>query len=79
MYDALTKAFTIPGPQNMSAVVDTLANERVKFKVRFGPSSHAVCPASLFFAIQDLGLLGNFLENQDLPRWRNLSVDPQSL
>ncbi|KAG6909822.1 hypothetical protein DXG01_015095 [Tephrocybe rancida] len=27
----------------------------------------------------DVGLLGNFLENQDLPRWHNQSVDPQSL
>ncbi|KAF8964120.1 glycoside hydrolase superfamily [Flammula alnicola] len=27
----------------------------------------------------DVGLLGNFLENQDLPRWHNLSVDPQSM
>jgi len=27
----------------------------------------------------DPGLLGNFLENQDLPRWHNQSVDPQSL
>ncbi|KAF7800248.1 hypothetical protein EIP86_011495 [Pleurotus ostreatoroseus] len=28
---------------------------------------------------KDPGVLGNFLENQDLPRWHNLSVDPQSL
>ena len=28
---------------------------------------------------QDPGVLGNFLENQDLPRWHNVSVDPQSL
>jgi len=28
---------------------------------------------------KDVGLLGNFLENQDLPRWHNLSVDPQSM
>ncbi|KAF9001959.1 glycoside hydrolase family 13 protein [Cyathus striatus] len=27
----------------------------------------------------DIGLLGNFLENQDLPRWHNQSVDPQSM
>jgi alpha-amylase len=27
----------------------------------------------------DTTLLGNFLENQDLPRWHNQSVDPQSL
>lgn len=24
-------------------------------------------------------MLGNFLENQDLPRWANISVDVQSL
>lgn len=28
---------------------------------------------------KDPGLLGNFLENQDLPRWNSFSVDPQSL
>ena len=28
---------------------------------------------------KDPGLLGNFLENQDLPRWANISVDPQSM
>ncbi|EAU88378.2 alpha-amylase [Coprinopsis cinerea okayama7 len=27
----------------------------------------------------DLTLVGNFLENHDVPRWHNLSVDPQSL
>ncbi|KAJ7168123.1 alpha-amylase [Mycena crocata] len=30
-------------------------------------------------AYKDTTVLGNFLENQDLPRWHNLSVDPQSL
>ena len=28
---------------------------------------------------KDTGLLGNSLEIQDVPRWANLSVDPQSL
>jgi len=28
---------------------------------------------------KDTGLLGNFLENQDVSRWHNISVDPQSL
>ncbi|KAL1683489.1 glycoside hydrolase family 13 protein [Schizophyllum commune] len=28
---------------------------------------------------KDITVLGNFLENQDLPRWHNQSVDPQSL
>ncbi|KAF8894428.1 glycoside hydrolase family 13 protein [Infundibulicybe gibba] len=59
MYTALTAGFKIPGPQNISAVVDTMQQSKAKFK--------------------DIGLLGNFLENQDLPRWHNQSVDPQSL
>ncbi|KAG9318337.1 alpha-amylase [Chiua virens] len=59
IYDALVNAFTIPGPQNMSALTDVIAQSQQKYK--------------------DLGLLGNFVENQDNPRWQNLSVDPQSL
>jgi len=30
-------------------------------------------------SFKDPTVLGNFLENQDLPRWRSLSVDPQTL
>lgn len=59
MYSALLDAFTLPGPQNMSAVADMIGQEAVKFK--------------------DPTLLGNFIENQDIPRWANISVDPQSL
>ena len=29
--------------------------------------------------LRDITILGNFLENQDLPRWRSFSTDPQSL
>ncbi len=29
--------------------------------------------------LQDPTLLGNFLEDQDVPRWANHSVDPQSM
>ena len=32
--------------------------------------------ATLF---NDTTLLGNFLENQDVPRWANVSVDQQSM
>lgn len=28
-------------------------------------------------AFPDPGVLGNFIENHDLPRWRNTTVDPQ--
>lgn len=59
LYSALVSAFSIPGPQNISALVDIFEQSKTKFK--------------------DVGLLGNFLENQDLPRWHNMTVDPQSL
>ncbi|OJT14173.1 Alpha-amylase 1 [Trametes pubescens] len=59
MYNALVQAFTIPGPQNMSAVTDMIAQIKQKSS--------------------DPTLLGNFLEDQDVPRWASLSVDPQSL
>ncbi|KAJ7074335.1 glycoside hydrolase family 13 protein [Mycena amicta] len=56
---ALQAAFQIPGPQNMSALIDNFAQSKL--------------------AYSDTTVLGNFLENQDLPRWHNNSVDPQSL
>ncbi|KAI0085427.1 alpha-amylase [Irpex rosettiformis] len=59
MYNALVDAFAIPGKQNISALVDTIAESKQKFK--------------------EPAVLGNFLENQDLSRWKNISVDPQSL
>jgi len=59
LYSALVSAFSIPGPQNISALADVFTQSKSKFK--------------------DVGLLGNFLENHDLPRWHNLSVDPQSM
>lgn len=59
MYNALVDAFKIPGPNNISAIVATMAESKAKFT--------------------DVTILGNFLENQDLPRWGNISVDVQSL
>ncbi|CAK5279384.1 unnamed protein product [Mycena citricolor] len=61
-YHALVSAFALPGPQNMSALVDILNQSNAQYTVRL------ICSR-----------LGNFLENQDNPRWGNLSVDPQSL
>ncbi|KAL0947268.1 hypothetical protein HGRIS_013390 [Hohenbuehelia grisea] len=58
-YAALKSAFTIPGPQNISAIADVLERSPKMY--------------------HDTTVLGNFLENQDLPRWHNLSVDPQSM
>ncbi|KAJ7632245.1 glycoside hydrolase family 13 protein [Roridomyces roridus] len=59
LYYALQAAFTLPGPQNMSALTSVLSQSKAAYK--------------------DTTLLGNFLENQDVPRWHNLSVDPQSM
>ncbi|KAF7311634.1 Not1-domain-containing protein [Mycena kentingensis (nom. inval.)] len=59
LFNALGSAFQLPGPQNMSALVDVMAQTASGYS--------------------DATLLGNFLENQDVPRWHNLSVDPQSL
>ena len=33
---------------------------------------------SMKASFKDVTVLGNFLENHDVPRWHNLSVDPQS-
>jgi alpha-amylase len=59
MYQALVQAFQIPGPNNVTAIADVLAQSQQQYK--------------------DTTVLGNFLENQDLPRWSNISVDPQTL
>jgi len=59
LYYALVAAFTLPGAQNISALIDNLDQSKTGYT--------------------DTTVLGNFLENQDVPRWHNLSVDPQSL
>lgn len=63
LYNALKAAFSIPGPVNGTNNVTALAQTFRDSKKKF----------------KDVGLLGNFLENQDVPRWHNLSVDPQSM
>jgi alpha-amylase len=79
MYYALTEAFVIPGPQNMSAVVDMMNQSKQKFMVSHEYPSYVPPTISSIFFSQDTGLLGNFIENQDVPRWHNQSVDIQSL
>ena len=54
----LLDAFTIPGPQKISALETAIK--------------------STWGLFEDTGLLGNFSENQDVPRGANLSVDLQS-
>ncbi|KAF9532429.1 glycoside hydrolase family 13 protein [Crepidotus variabilis] len=63
LYNALQTAFAIPGPVNGKNDISVLAATIEDSKKQF----------------HDTGLLGNFLENQDVPRWHNVSVDPQSL
>ncbi|KAF8526445.1 glycoside hydrolase family 13 protein [Gautieria morchelliformis] len=59
IYDALTQAFVLPGPQNMNTLVRVMNQSKQQYK--------------------DVSVLGNFLENQDVPRWTNISADIQSM
>ncbi|KAH9483823.1 Alpha-amylase A [Psilocybe cubensis] len=59
LYAALLGAFQIPGPADITTLVNVFEESKKKFA--------------------DVTLLGNFLENQDVPRWHNLTVDPQSM
>ncbi|KAF8510219.1 alpha-amylase [Hysterangium stoloniferum] len=59
IYDALVQAFALPGPQNITGLVQIMQQSKEQY--------------------QDLSVLGNFLENQDIPRWANISVDIQSM
>lgn len=76
MYTALVEAFGIPGPGNITAVSTVIEQSQNSFHV---------CWVQILFSFilthlsQDTTVLGNFLENQDVPRWHNISVDPQSL
>jgi alpha-amylase len=76
MYFALREAFTIPGPANVSAIYAVHKQMKESFKVNFTRGHPQLLPEHFF---QDLTVLGNFLENQDNPRWSSISVDPQSL
>ncbi len=39
LYNALVSAFTIPGPQNMSALTDMVSQIKAKSTVRFTPAT----------------------------------------
>ncbi|KAF8311135.1 alpha-amylase [Clavulina sp. PMI_390] len=58
-YYAVTNAFSIPGPSNISGLVQMYNQSNTMYK--------------------DTTVLGNFLENQDLPRWAGVSIDPMTL
>lgn len=75
MYNALVDAFAIPGKLNTSSLADMITQSQKKFKA--SPCSYT--RDFHLIVLQDTGVLGNFLENQDLPRWHNMSVDVQSL
>ncbi|KAJ7470351.1 glycoside hydrolase family 13 protein, partial [Mycena latifolia] len=63
LYYALVAAFALPGPQNGGGNMTALIDVLAQSKT----------------AYKDTTLLGNFLSNHDLPRWHNMSVDPQTL
>lgn len=64
LYWALVQAFGITGqPTNGSLDLTVLQSKMNEIKSGFA----------------DATVLGTFLENQDVPRWSGISVDPQSL
>jgi alpha-amylase len=73
LYYGIVNGFGTPAA-NISAFV-SVANQVL--------TSFPVCPLRfclsemLMKPLQDPSLLGNFIENHDLPRWRNATVDPQ--
>lgn len=75
LYDAIVQGFSIPGPRNMSNVSAVMGQIQNSFKVCCIHLATAVTNSSR----QDPTTLGNFMENQDVPRWHSISVDPQSL
>ena len=64
LYSAIVQAFGITG-QSADGALDLTVLER---KVN-----------DITGAFADVSVLGIFLENHDVPRWSNISVDPQSL
>lgn len=84
MYTGIQNAFVNPGPQNMSSLVDIAKQIQTAFPVRSNSPQGATIwyhfkldhTDTVPLSFQDPGLLGNFLENHDLPRYRNITADP---
>jgi alpha-amylase len=81
--DDISLASQYQGPSTLDSILnypvyDALV-EAFQIPGKANTSGLALVHDSMKDRFTDVTVLGNFLENQDLPRWHNLSVDPQSL
>ncbi|KAJ3528036.1 hypothetical protein NM688_g8046 [Phlebia brevispora] len=81
--DDIGFAAQFQGPQSMDAILQyPMYTALVEAFALPGPQNMSALTDMVQQSkakFKDNGVLGNFLENQDLPRWHNLSVDMQSL
>lgn len=81
--DDLDYAATYQGPNALDSILNfPMYNALVDGFAIPGPRNSSAVAARLAEVqrkFKDPGLLGNFIENHDVPRWSNISVDPQSL
>ena len=81
--DNTTLASQYQGPGTLDSILnypiyDALV-EAFQLPGNANTSGLALVHDTMKSTFRDVTVLGNFLENQDLPRWHNFSVDPQSL
>lgn len=81
--DDVTLASQYQGPGTLDSILNfPVYNALVEaFKLPGNANTTGLAHAhdAMKSTFRDVTVLGNFLENQDLPRWHSLSVDPQSL
>lgn len=81
--DDITLASQYQGPGTMDSILNfPVYNALVNaFQIPGNSSTTELAHAhdAVKSQLRDITILGNFLENQDLPRWRSFSTDPQSL
>ena len=81
--DDITLASQYQGPGTLDSILNfPIYNALVEaFEIPGNASTAELARAhdTMKSTFRDVTVLGNFLENQDLPRWHSFSVDPQSL
>jgi alpha-amylase len=81
--DDISLASQYQGPSTLDSILNypiySALVEAFQIPGKANTSGLALVHDSMKGRFKDVTVLGNFLENQDLPRWHNLSVDPQSL
>ena len=81
--DDLSLALQYQGPGTLDSILNYPIYDALVQAFQIPGSANTSGLALVHDAVQkrlsDATVLGNFLENQDVPRWHNLTTDPQSL